>query len=383
VLIFGEQALGHRVFLQNLRTQLQVYRDLDITWCDITYDRSSRLGRIPRMTRHYALWSSLQAARGLLWSRPRPDVLLFHTQTPAQLALPLMGVIPTIISLDSTQRGFASMAAAYDAIAPGRSLVDRVVHQVNRAVFRAAQALLPWSQWVARSLVDEYHVSPGAVVVNPPGVDVSRWPDRPQRDQGGPVRVLFVGGDFERKGGHLLLDALRRIDAPWELHVVTEEAVPAGDGVHVHGAIPNDSPRYAELFTRCDVFALPTFADLYSIAAIEAMASGLPVICGDVGGIAEIVAEGETGFLIRPGDEQTLHARLSALLTDSELRHRLGRAGRVRAQQRFDGRARAGTIYEVIRAVHGAGMPLLHQRPQVQLASARMSGPEGGVGPSL
>ena len=172
-----------------------------------------------------------------------------------------------------------------------------------------------------------------------------------------------MGGDFERGRGYLLLEALRSIEAPWELHVVTEDAVPAGDKVDVHGAIPNSSPRYAEVFAQCDVFALPTLADLYSIAAIEAMASGLPVICGDVGGIAEIVVEGDTGFLIRPGDGQTLRARLQALVTDGELRHRLGAAGRARAELCFDGRARAATIYHVIRAVHAAGTPLLQRQP--------------------
>ena len=86
----------------------------------ITFDRRSRLGRLLGMTRHYALWSSLQATHGLLRARVRPDVLVFSTQTPAQLALPLMRLVLIIISLDLTQRGFASMAAGTTRSPPAR-----------------------------------------------------------------------------------------------------------------------------------------------------------------------------------------------------------------------------------------------------------------------
>ena len=66
------------------------------------------------------------------------------------------------------------------------------------------------------------------------------------------------------------------------------------------------------------------------------MAAGLPVVATNVGGVPELVVEGETGFLVPPGDPQALAGALERLLGDSALRRRLGAAGRLRAEERFD-----------------------------------------------
>jgi glycosyltransferase involved in cell wall biosynthesis len=72
------------------------------------------------------------------------------------------------------------------------------------------------------------------------------------------------------------------------------------------------------------------------ISILEAMAAGLPVVACDVGGVGELVADGETGLLVPPGDPARLSEALRRLLADPELRRRLGAAGRARARERFD-----------------------------------------------
>ena len=85
-----------------------------------------------------------------------------------------------------------------------------------------------------------------------------------------------------------------------------------------------------------DIFCLPTRADFSSIASLEAMASGLPVIVGAVGGIPELIEEGKTGFLIAPDDEQALAQKLDLLVSDRALRLRVGKAARKACQQNLN-----------------------------------------------
>jgi glycosyltransferase involved in cell wall biosynthesis len=151
------------------------------------------------------------------------------------------------------------------------------------------------------------------------------------------VHLLFVGGDFERKGGDLLLDVFRRrLRDSCELHVVTRDDVKEEPGVHVYRNLEPIDPRLQGLYARCDVFVLPTQADCFSLASMEAMATGLPVVTSDVGGIAEIVSEGCSGFLTTPGDGRSLARRLEALVRDPRLRLELGMQGRRIVETRFD-----------------------------------------------
>jgi len=359
VFFVHEHMLGHRTYVANLRAGLAPYTDLQITWLAMDNRYFVRAARhVPGLRPHWSLWGSAQALLQLLRAGgATADVLVFRTQSIAQLAWPLMRRIPTILSLDATQTGLHAMAAAYGHQPPHSSPYDRLVAWVNRRTYHAARALVCMSHWAARSLVAEYGIDPAAVVVNPDGIDVDYWRPGPARDTaGGPVRVLFVGGDFERKGGPVLLDALAHIDLPWELHLVTNATTlpvpPEHAGrVHVHRGLTSNAPELVALYASCDVFALPTLGDCYSMATIEAMASGLPAICSDVGGIAEIVIDGETGFLIQPGDGAALAARLRTLLSDAALRQRLGAAGRRRAEASFDLRARAATFHQTIWAI--------------------------------
>jgi glycosyltransferase involved in cell wall biosynthesis len=91
-----------------------------------------------------------------------------------------------------------------------------------------------------------------------------------------------------------------------------------------------------QLLAEADVFCLSSRSEGLPLSILEAMAAGLPVVASAVGGVPEQVADGETGFLVPPGDETALAAALERLAGDAELRGRLGAAGRARAEERFD-----------------------------------------------
>jgi spore coat protein SA len=85
------------------------------------------------------------------------------------------------------------------------------------------------------------------------------------------------------------------------------------------------------------------------LAAIEAMASGTPVVASRLGGLAEVVVDGETGFLVEPGDSEELGARLEALLADSQLARRMGEAARRMVLERYTWDACARRCLEAYR----------------------------------
>jgi len=89
-------------------------------------------------------------------------------------------------------------------------------------------------------------------------------------------------------------------------------------------------------FRQADVYCLPSYFENLPVSIIEGMAAGLPVVATDIAGVPEEVLEGETGFMVPPGDVPALADRLARLLGDPDLRARLGAAGRARAQACFD-----------------------------------------------
>ncbi len=100
-------------------------------------------------------------------------------------------------------------------------------------------------------------------------------------------------------------------------------------------------PDVERIMTACDVFVLPTHDDLLPTVVAEAMATGLPVIASDVGGVSDLVVEGVTGRLFAAGDVGTLAMLCATVLADKDAAARLGKEGRLRAEESFDIRSQA------------------------------------------
>ncbi|ABY34861.1 MAG TPA: glycosyl transferase family 1 [Chloroflexus aurantiacus] len=341
-----EQHLGHQTYAENLRFGLAYQEEIDPCWAAITYAGNGWLARLPLPQHLRGTLRGRQQVRHMLRTT-RYDVALFNTQVPAVLAGKMVTQRPYVIATDITPRQYDAMAAFYHHRADRPGLIAAMKHHLNVQVFQRAAWVLPWSQWVRDSLIRDYHVAPERIRVIPPGIDLTRWQPRRER-AAGPLRILFVGGDFVRKGGPTLLDAVRRLTTPVELHIVTRSPLDPAEGVFVYHDVTPNSPRLIELYQQADLFVFPTRAEAFGIAALEAIASGVPVITTPVGGLPDIVRDGVNGFLVPPDEPGMLAARLQLLIDQPDLRLRMAAAARRHAEIYFDAIKNAAQIAELM-----------------------------------
>jgi glycosyltransferase involved in cell wall biosynthesis len=285
----------------------------------------------------------------------RPDAVFIHTQVAALLAVRMMGSVPTVISMDATPMNFDSLAESYDhrrQIPP----LESAKRQVNRRAFLASRAIVTWSQWAADSVVNDYHIPEDRVHIIRPGVDLRRFRPAGPRPEGwrpeGPTRILFVGGDFARKGGGDLLEAMEQIDGSAELDIVTSSppaALPPGLQVRVHVGLGHDSQELFDLYRKADIFALPSRGECYGLVFSEALASGLPVVACDVGAVREMVVDGHNGLLVPPRAPAQLAEALRTLIARPDLRRSMAEQGLALARREHDADRNAGAIFDLMR----------------------------------
>jgi glycosyltransferase involved in cell wall biosynthesis len=350
-----EQTLGQITHTQNF--QEWVARDASVvaTWLPIAYETRKGWASIPLLGRNWTIRASLQAiehVRAALRTQ-RFDALFFHTQVTSLFAHGLMLEIPTVVSMDATPINFDTIGVPY-AHKPSRfGPVESVKNALMRRAFRRARRLVVWHEWGKKSLVEDYGAPPDKVSVIAPGIDMERWNfPRLDVDSDSPVRLLFVGGDFERKGGKTLLRAMHQsLSSHCELDIVTRDPVDTAGlpNVRVHRGLGPNAPALMALYARADIFVFPTAADVLPLAIMEAMASGLPVVTTRVGAIGEQITDGVTGFQIPPHDVNALCECTLRLVQYPELRRAMGFAGRAAAERLFDGSRNYPRILEIMK----------------------------------
>jgi glycosyltransferase involved in cell wall biosynthesis len=214
---------------------------------------------------------------------------------------------------------------------------------------------LPWSKAVASSLVGEYGVPAGRVAVLPPSVELPAAAEVAGRAAPGrPRQVLFVGGDFVRKGGPALLEAFRRhLRGEFELHLVTASDVPPEPGVFVHRGVRAYSPEWVERWRSADVFVFPSTLETFGIVLLEALVFGVPVVSSRAGAAAEILEEGAAGVLVDRLTPEELAAAVRGVCADPVATAARVRRGRERAAQRHALPANARRLAELLHAVAG------------------------------
>ncbi|HEY7802187.1 MAG TPA: glycosyltransferase family 4 protein [Dehalococcoidia bacterium] len=329
-------------------------------WIDVPFAPEG-LGALPLIRRNWTLRGSLQAASRIrAEQRQAPfDAMFLHTQTISLFAGGLMRAIPTLLSLDATPLNLDELGGAYNhgvGIAP----VERLKRAAHRRVMRRAKHFTTWSHWAKASLVGDYGADPERVTVIHPGTNIDSFAPAGEhaRDADAALQILFVGGDFIRKGGDLLLDVYgRSLRGSCELHLVTAADLPERDGVHVYRGLKPHAPELLDLYRKADVFVLPTRGDCLAVVMGEAMAASLPIITTNVGAHREAVEDGESGYVIDVDDADALEDRLQRLAADRPLAARMGRRSRTIGERRFDMAQGATQIADILVTLAAGGAP--------------------------
>ncbi len=209
---------------------------------------------------------------------------------------------------------------------------------LERSVYRHARMVFTMSSNVSRTLIERYGCEPervkciyvGSNARSATQVDFSEA--RYARK-----KILFVGIDWERKGGPVLLQAFERVkqshpDA--ELIIVGAAPQVRIDSVRVVGKVPVE--KVADFYREASIFCMPTLVEPFGIAFIEAFAHGLPVIATRIGAIPDFVEPERSGYLVEPNDAAAVAQRLEDLLDDPQRCARFARHGKALVDERYD-----------------------------------------------
>ncbi len=271
-----------------------------------------------------------------------PDIINIHTPVPGlgdivALLAPRRTPIVVTYHTGTMKKGYAGVANAiiwlYEKI-PLKYLLHRVNH------------IVCVSKFVSSSFLSKYKYKSSIIT---PAVDTALFTPDPYVEKSGKV-LLFVAslnkGD-EYKGLSVLLSALQeiikekkdivlRVVGDGDMRSEYEEIVKnkgLSENVTFVGAVYGE--ELANEYRKADVFVLPTEKESFGMAVAEAMASGLPVVSTNVGGVPDVVKNGETGYLVGAGNIRALSEKVLELLNDSEKRINFGLKAQAKIKRKF------------------------------------------------
>jgi glycosyltransferase involved in cell wall biosynthesis len=215
-------------------------------------------------------------------------------------------------------------ALAHGAHYQGRQFQETVAQE--RMVYEGASLIFVMSNWLKDSLIRDFGISEGKIITTYAGTNL-RVGDF-DKNYGGRT-VLFVGKNFERKGGPVLLEAFKLVKKEVKaakLVIVGPNIDIQEDGVEVKGRV-TDPNELSKLFREASLFVLPSLYEPFGIVFAEAFAFKNPCIGTDICAMPEIIEEGKGGFLVSPDDPRALANRMIMLLKDEVLSRKMGDYG--------------------------------------------------------
>jgi glycogen synthase len=315
------------------------------------------------LVRGYTPWERLKADRGgeprfapaletlsigLAMARDAVDADVAHAHTwyadMAGLWIRTLHRIPLVVTLHSMEPLRPWKA---DQLGSGYLLSS----WIEKTTVEAADRVIAVSNKMREDILAYFAADPSRVVVIHNGIDPDRFRRTEARDQLDRLRVrepyvLFVGRITDQKGIFHLIEAAKRLpagvqvvlcasapDTP-EIEERLRRAVAGMSNVlWINEMVKHDV--VVQLYSHAAVFCCPSVYEPFGIINLEAMACQTAVVASAVGGILEVVVEGETGLLVPPANPEALAGALTRLLNDPDARRRMGQAGRRRVEAQF------------------------------------------------
>jgi len=307
----------------------------------------------------------------------RYDAVHVFFSLPTGALLPFLDLrgTPVIVSL----RG--SDVPGYDPYNKSMQLLHRLLAPLTRWIWRRADRLIPVCESLGKLTA---LTAPGLeYTVVPNGVDLELFHPRASSTSlnGGPIRCLAVARLVERKGLGELLRAFALLergrfqleivgDGP-DREVLGELADQLGIASEVRFAGSLDRAEVAQRYRKADLFTLPASAEAFGNVFAEALASGLPIVGSNIGGIPELVEHGSNGLLLTPGNPASVARAIRYLADDPELRQKMRLRNRAKAEATLDWSQvtrRYLAIYEGLR--RPVPVPALLRQPEPSVSVA-------------
>ncbi len=360
LILVNENLGGHATMHLNIYRALAEHPELDVVAIDVPPRTLARRivgikipglaqidGDLASVRAQLALSSTARSMLRRAIAAGPVGAIHVYSQHAALRSVAELRAHPSVVSTDGSAAQNA-VQLPFRHPGPGTPMAARAGEYFEAKVFDAATIVVAQSEWCAAAIRDRYDLGADRLRVIPFGIIPPDPVDVTPNEDGLP-EITFTGNSMERKGGWALLRAFRsRLRGRCILNLVTPEAVDPEPGVRVFSDVRPGDRRLVEMLARSAVFALPSEIDKSPYSVLEAMFAGLPVVSTPVGGIPEMVIDGENGLLVPPGDDVAIGTAIEQILEDNVLRARMGRASRERAYARFDARHTTADLVRVI-----------------------------------
>ncbi len=353
ILFASVNALGWATCARHLQYYSERDKRLDTTHVLLGPSRLLRLmnhewklgSRNFRLMKQDAAWSAFTHHRLKRIRQPLRDFNLIHF-CPGNTALFMCQKKYTdfTISLDATLKT--------NMLPPENHVYTKQELDNEERIYQSAKHIIALSPWNRESLIRDYRIPAQRISVfapcgRMPVLTVEQLDRRFERK--GLVRLLFVGNDWERKGGPKLLAWHQNY---WkdraELIVVSSRAVPTtAKNVRWLGKVENEKLVH-DIFPSADMFVFPTLFDKVPNVLTEAIVSGLPIVATRIAGIPWLVQDGNTGFLADYGDDDMFVHCVEKLMRDVELRRRMSHNTLTWAQEEMNGDKQYGGLVNLL-----------------------------------
>lgn len=282
---------------------------------------------------------TLRTKRGRPW---RPDVVHAHDWLVAHPAIALAEFfdVPLVSTIHATEAGRHSGWVS--------GATSRQVHAIESWLVHESDSLITCSASMADEVTELFGPALAETRVIRNGIDVTRWPYAERRQRTGPAHLMYLGRLEYEKGVHDLIAALPRIR---RTHPGTTLTI-AGTGTQqqwltelarkhkvlkaVSFAGHLNHEELVRLLHAADAAVLPSHYEPFGIVALEAAATGIPLVTSNVGGLGEAVIDGLTGVSFPPRDITMLAAAVRSVLDDPESAQLMAAAARERLTSDFD-----------------------------------------------
>lgn len=340
-----------------LRSRFPDIHVIETPRLDALVDRAGKLERYGLLVRRRNAVVRLYANRiNAALERIQPDAIV-GISAAHKLAL-IDPKWPVVYATDAT---FASVTSYYDKYHSLTATQLRQGERIQRALVDRVDHFALASQWAVDGARTSYGIPDDRLSVLPFGANLDIDPGMQPPDLDRPLTLLFVGFDWNRKGGDLALETwriLRERTGNAELHIAgcEPESALGLEGVHVHGRINKSDPAgyrlFCDLFARSHFFMMPSRQEAYGIVYCEIAAFGRPAVAAATGGVPTIVRDGETGLLMPPDADAVSYAdRIMALWSDPQAYRAMCTAARNRYENTLNWQSWCDGMADRIEAV--------------------------------